>query len=169
MAKHSAPPDQELLTNPPHTDRQGGSVGPDRMSIYPGNMPLGPQAPAPAPPPSRNVLPPLRNRKTVNRKVSPFSIMVMLIAAAVGIVLYISNIIAVNQLLNDVNALETEHRQILMEQEILRAQINRFASLERIQEKAEELGLKSLREPPVWLNADPERIRGIEEESLKKP
>lgn len=95
--------------------------------------------------------------------------MIMLIAAAVGIVLYISNIIAVNQLLNDVNALETEHRQILMEQEILRAQINRLASLERIQEKAEELGLKSLREPPVWLNADPERIRGIEEESAKKP
>ncbi len=168
MAKHSEP-EQELLTNPTETDRRGGSVGPDRMSIYPGNMPLGPQTAPPAPPPGRSVLPPLRNRKTVNRKVSPFSIMIMLIAAAVGIVLYISNIIAVNQLMNDVNALETEHRQILMEQEILRAQINRLASLERIQERAEELGLRSLREPPVWLNVDPERIRGIEEESLKEP
>ncbi|MEX2115362.1 MAG: FtsL-like putative cell division protein [Bacteroidota bacterium] len=167
MAKHSTP-DQELLTNPSATDRRGGSVGPDRLSIYPGNMPLGPQPPEPAPP-SQNPLPPLRNRKTVHRKVSPFSIMIMLIVAAVGIVLYISNIIAVNQLLNDVNALETEHRQILMEQEILRAQINRLASLERIQEKAEELGLKSLREPPVWLNVDPERIRGIEAELAKKP
>lgn len=168
MARHS-PSDQELLTNPPDTDRSGGSAGPDRLSIYPGNMPLGPQKPVPAPPPTQSVLPPLRNRRTVKRKISPFSIMVMLIAAAVGIVLYISNIIAVNQLLNDVNALETEHRQVLMEQEILRAQINRLASLERIQEKAEELGLKSLREPPVWLNVDPERIRGIEEESGKKP
>jgi len=166
MAKHSTP-DQELLTRPT-ADSRGGSVGPDRLSIYPGNMPLGPQTPAPAPP-SHTPLPPLRNRKAVRRKISPFTIMMMLIAAAVGIVLYISNIIAVNQLLNDVNALESEHRQILMEQEILRAQINRLASLERIQEKAEELGLKSLREPPVWLSVDPERIRGIEEESAKKP
>jgi hypothetical protein len=55
-----------------------------------------------------------------------------------------------------------------MEQEILRAQINRLASLERIQEKAEELGLTSLREPPVWLTVDPDRILGIEEELAKK-
>ena len=162
MAKPSSH-DQDLLTKP------AGSVGPDRISIYPGNMPLGPQPPAPAAPRSPDPLPPLRNRKTVTRKVSPFSIMVMLIAAAVGIVLYISNIIAVNQLLNDVNALENEHRQILMEQEILRAQINRLASLERIQEKAEELGLTSLREPPVWLTVDPDRILGIEEELAKRP
>ncbi len=166
MAKH---PTSEDLLRPPAANPKGGSVGPDRLLIYPGNMPLGPQPPAPAPPPSHSPVPPLRNRKAVRRKISPFTIMMMLIAAAVAIVLYISNIIAVNQLLNDVNALETEHRQILMEQEILRAQINRLASLERIQEKAQELGLKSLRTPPVWLNVDPERIRGIEEESVKKP
>jgi cell division protein FtsL len=166
MAKNTSH-DLDLLTKP--ADQRGGSVGPDRISIYPGNMPLGPQAPVPVPPPAPVSMPPLRNRKAVARKVSPFFIMVMLIAAAVGIVLYISNIIAVNQLLNDVNALENEHRQILMEQEILRAQINRLASLERIQEKAEELGLTSLREPPVWLTVDPDRILGIEEELAKRP
>jgi cell division protein FtsL len=141
------------------------------MPIFPGNMPLG-KEPAPPPPPTSlptGPLSPLRNRKAVRRKISPFSIMVVLIMAAVAIVLYISNIIAVNQLLNDVNALEREHRQILMDQEILRAQINRLASLERIQEKAEELGLSSLREPPVWIRVDPERIRDLQEQSARKP
>jgi hypothetical protein len=46
---------------------------------------------------------------------------------------------------------------------MLKARINKLASLERIQEKAEELGLKSLRQPPVWIDVDKERIREIEE------
>lgn len=165
MRKHQ---DQELLTQRPETGR---NTGPERMPIYPGNMPLGPQATTPPPPPPQSTGPisPLRNRKAVRRKVSPFSIMVVLILAAIAIVLYISNIIAVNQLMSEVNSLEREHRQILMEQEILRAQINRLASLERIQEKAEELGLSSLREPPVWMKVDPERIRTVEEESGRTP
>jgi len=138
----------------------------ERLLIYPGNMPLG-QRVEPPPPPEPPSLPPGRNRKVVNRRVSPFNIMVMLIVAAVAIVLYISNIIAVSQLLTSINALEKEQREILMEQEMLKARINRLASLERIQEKAEALGLKSLREPPVWIDIDKERIREIEEVAPK--
>lgn len=133
------------------------------LSIYPGNMPLGMPLERP-PQPERPVLPPQKNRRAVKRTVSPFNIMLILIGAAVAIVLYISNIIAVNQLLHEVNALENEHRQLLMEQEVLRARINKLASLDQIQEKAENLGLRSLREPPVWMSIDPERLRAIERE-----
>lgn len=109
-------------------------------------------------------LPLQRSKRITRRKVSPFTIVLMLLGAAIAIVLYISNIIAVSQLMNEINALETQHRRILMEQEILKAQINKMASLERIQELAEkDLGLKTPQEPPVWLNVDQVRAKEIEE------
>ncbi len=105
-----------------------------------------------------------RNRKIRRRKVSPFNIMIMLIGGAVAIVLYIGNIIAVNELLAEINSLQAEHQRILMDHELLKAQMNRMASLERIQQIAEEeLNLRSLREPPAWLPVDQEKITEIEE------
>jgi cell division protein FtsB len=104
------------------------------------------------------------NQRIVQRKVSPFNIVVFLFVGAIGIVLYISNIIAVDQLMNEINALETQYSQILMEQEILKMQINRMTSLERIRGRAEqELGLKTPNEPPVILHIDPERMEEIRE------
>lgn len=159
MAKSRA---QSILADDPeHT-----GVTPERepLSIYPGNLRLGEPVEQP-PRTERPVLPPQKNRRAVRRKVSPFTIMLILIGAAVAIVLYIGNIIAVNQLLLEVTALENEHRQLMMEQEVLRARINKLASLEQIQEKAEGLGLQSLREPPVWMSIDPERLRAIQREA----
>jgi cell division protein FtsL len=110
-----------------------------------------------------------RNRRVVRRRVSPFTVVILLMCAAVAIVLYISNIIAVDQLLNEVNSLETRHKQILMEQEILKAQINKMAGLERIQELAEkDLGLVTPKEPPGWLDVDRERIKQIEREKAER-
>ena len=92
--------------------------------------------------------------------------MLTLLVGAVAIVLYVSNIIAVNELLAEINSLQAQQQQILMEQEILKAQLNRMSSLERIQEIAEkDLGLRSLREPPEWLPVDPERARMADEAS----
>ncbi len=109
-----------------------------------------------------------RNRRIVRRRISPFSIVLLLIGTAIGTVLYIGNIIAVDQLMNEINSLETQHRRILMEQEIMKAQINKMASLERIQELAErELDLIVPKEPPVWLTIDPEKARRVEEEVPK--
>ena len=111
---------------------------------------------------------PQRSKRITRRKVSPFTVVLILLGAAVAIVLYISNIIAVTQLMNEVNSLEIQHRRILMEQEILKAQINKMASLERIQELAEkDLGLKTPQEPPVWLNVDQARAKEIEEASKR--
>lgn len=109
-----------------------------------------------------------KNRRISRRKVSPFNIMLMLIGAAIAIVLYIGNIIAVNELLAEINSLQMQHQRILVDQEMLRVQVNRMASLERIQQIAEtELGLRSLREPPEWLPVDHEKAREIDE-SLKE-
>lgn len=130
----------------------------DRPLIYPGTAaPRGVDSIGP-------LVGRARNTRAARRPLTPSTIMLFLIGMAVAIVLYISNIIAVNQLLLDINSLETEYQEILMEQERLKAQINRMASLERIQERAEaELGLKSLREPPVWLEIDENLIKELEE------
>ena len=135
---------------------------PSRLDVYPGTA--GPWSPDVAP----SGLAIQRSKKIARRKVSPFTVVLMLLGAAIVIVLYISNIIAVDQLMSEINSLETQHRRVLMEQEILKAQINRMASLERIQELAEkELGLTTPQEPPVWLSVDQERLKAIEEASPK--
>lgn len=135
---------------------------PQRPMFYKGTMPEpgGEASPASL----------YRNRKVAApRKVSTFNIILMLFAAATMIVLYVSNIIAVSQLLGEINTLNTQYRKILDEQEILKAEINRLSSLERINRKAaEELGLVNPKTPPVWLNIDPERVREVQEAIQKK-
>ena len=132
---------------------------PARPDVYPGTPMTSVSLPG-------SDLPGPRNRRTVRRRVSPFTMVLLLLASAVAIVLYIGNIIAVDQLLNEINTLEVQHRRILMEQEILKAQINKMASLERIQEMAEkDLGLVTPGEPPVWLSIDQEKIEKVQHEA----
>jgi len=135
---------------------------PTRLDVYPGTAGSWPLDITPS------GLALQRSKRIIRRKISPFTVVLLLIGAAVASVLYISNIIAVDQLMNEINSMETQHRLILMEQEILKAQINRMASLERIQELGEKnLGLTTPQEPPVWLNIDQERLKQIEEASRK--
>ena len=144
-------PRQSTVIPPPES--------PARPDVYPGNMPLGHSIDFPSP-----AYPGSRNRRLIRRRTSPFSIILILLGAAIAIVLYISNIIAVNQLLNDINALQAQYDRITMEQEVLRAQINKMASLERIQEKAQqELNLKNPSESPIWLQIDQEKVKNIKE------
>jgi cell division protein FtsL len=109
-----------------------------------------------------------RNGKIRRRKVSPFNLMLMLIGSAIAIVLYISNVIAVQQLVQEVGALRTRYQQILNEQEVLKAQINRMSSLERIRKMAEDdLGLRNPKDTPRWIQIDGEKVREIEEQMAK--
>ena len=71
------------------------AVQPDRMGMV---VPSGPRA----------------NRPILKRRFSPSSVMLILFAAAVAIVLYISNVIAVGNLLAEINALENQHRKMLL-------------------------------------------------------
>jgi cell division protein FtsL len=104
------------------------------------------------------------NKKQGRRKVSPFTIILILLACAVTSVLYIGNILAVGQLMAQNNQLQTKHRQILNGQELLKAQINRLSNLERIQQIArDQLGLQNSKQLPVWIEINPERVSQVEE------
>ena len=104
-----------------------------------------------------------KNRTATRRRVSPFSVVMALLVTAVASVVYISNIIAVGQLVVQVGELEGRNQRLLNEQEMLRAQLNRMSSLERIRQMAEtDLGLKNSAAVPGWLTVSPERVREIE-------
>lgn len=85
------------------------------------------------------------------------------------IVLYVSNIIAVDQLVSDIHKEEVKLQKILNEQEMLKARVNQMSSLERVRKRAEEeLGLRDPKEAPQWMKVDGDKIRDIEEAGPKK-
>ena len=132
---------------------------PQRRMIYSGTMPVPPSPDQPA-----GITVPPTNRKFTTRKVSPFNIILLLMGTAVAIVLYISNVIAVDQLVNDIHKSEIRLQEIQSDQEALRAHINQMSSLERVRKRAEdELGLKNPSDVPGWIEVDQEKIRTLEE------
>ena len=159
LAERAMSPDppthSERMQVPPPKPQQ------QRRMIYGGTMPIPPQSELP----QGTTLPPT-NRKYTQRKVSPFNIILVLMGTAAAIVLYISNVIAVNQLVNDIHKSEVRLQEIQSDQEALRAHINQMSSLERIRKRAEdELGLKNPADVPGWIDVDQEKIRTIEEAS----
>ena len=105
-----------------------------------------------------------RNKKQKRRRVSPFIMVLFLLGGAMLSVLYIGNILAVGHLMAQINILQTKHQQILNEQELLKAQINRLSGLERIQQLAhDQLGLQNLKRLPEWIEISPERMNEVEE------
>jgi cell division protein FtsL len=89
------------------------------------------------------------------RRSSTFNTIATLFLAGVAIVLYVSNIIAVNRLVVEVNDLEQKYAAVMNGNEILRAEVNRRSSLERIGKIAsEQLGLRHPKEQPQVLDVD---------------
>jgi cell division protein FtsL len=111
-----------------------------------------------------NDVQPARNKNQSQRKVSPFTIVLLLLCGAVASVIYIGNILTVGQLMTQINRLQTKHQQMLNEQELLKARINRLSGLERIQQLAhDQLGLQNPKQFPVWIEIDQERISQFED------
>ena len=105
-----------------------------------------------------------RNRKGTRRKVSPFNIVMLLIGIAVAVVLYISNILTVGRLLIQINNMQAQHVKLLSEQELLRAQLNKLSSLERIQKiSIEELQLRNPAQVPASIEINPERVEELQQ------
>ena len=99
------------------------------------------------------------NRKAVQRKHSTFKIVSGLFLLAALSLLYTGNVIAVNQLMKEVNDLNNRYNSIVSNTEVLKAEIARKSSLDRISLMAkEEVGLTNPKEPPVWFEVDQDKI-----------
>jgi cell division protein FtsL len=102
------------------------------------------------------------NRKATHRRVSTFNIILVLFAIAVTIVLYISNIIAVNHLAADIGHLENQYAQIVNAQAVLQADISKKSGMERIGRiAAEKLGMHFPEGKTRWIAPDPDRLEQV--------
>lgn len=107
---------------------------------------------------------PRGNRPVKRRRRSPFNIIVTVITVSVLMVLYVANKIAVNRLVIEVSDLQSQYRRIESTNDVLRADINKKSSLERIGKMATQNGLTYPREQPVWLDVDPDRLETVKPE-----
>ncbi|MDE3057701.1 MAG: septum formation initiator family protein [Bacteroidota bacterium] len=98
------------------------------------------------------------NKKAARRKHSTFNIVGALFLLAVVSLLYTSNVIAVNQLAKEVNDLTNRYNTIISANEVLKAEINRKSSLDRISALATELGMTNPKEAPVWIEIDRDKV-----------
>jgi cell division protein FtsL len=96
-----------------------------------------------------------QNRRGPRKRASTFNILLILFLVAVGSVLYINNIIVVNQLAYEVSQLQTQYGKLVTANDELQAEVNRKSSVERIGPMAiEQLGMEYLPEHPVTFTVD---------------
>lgn len=87
---------------------------------------------------------PVKTRPAARKRRSTFNVVTFLFCLAIAIVLYISNTLAVNQLVVDVNQLQARYNSMLNRNSLLRAELSRKTTRDRIVQIAEkELGLVS--------------------------
>ncbi len=138
-----------------HTSPLSTSTVSDGRYIYNGNVISGQQASAP----NNEVR---QNKRAVRRKHSTFNIVSALFLIAAVSLLYTGNVIAVNQLMKEVNDLNNRYNSITSNTEVLKAEIARKSSLDRISQMAkEEVGLTNPKEPPVWFEVDQDKIEEL--------
>jgi hypothetical protein len=100
------------------------------------------------------------NRKAVRRRGSTFAVIATLAAACAAGVLYISNILAVNRLADEVNALRTQVDGRVNANRLLRADIDRKSTWERMSAVAvSKLGLQHPTEQPATIVVPEQRVR----------
>jgi cell division protein FtsL len=91
-------------------------------------------------------------RRRRMRGLTTFNIVIVLILFAVLVTVYISNVVAVDNLMIQKIELEREEQLLLQDRETLRAEINMLSSYNRIQKIAtEELGLVHANQQPYSL------------------
>ncbi len=100
-----------------------------------------------------------QNKRGVRRTRSTFNIILILFGCAVAIILYISNIIAVNNLAFETGQLQAKYDKIVNTNGALKAEINRKSGWERINKIAtEQLGLRYPKEQPTWFDIDEDKL-----------
>jgi cell division protein FtsL len=101
------------------------------------------------------------NRRGEQRKVSTFNIILLLFALGIAIVLYINNILAVNQLMSETHQLDTRLKELQGIIELLRSEVSTKGSLDRIGPVARErLGLQSQGQP-ILIDVDTKQVEKL--------
>ncbi len=104
------------------------------------------------------------NRKAGRKQGLLFRTIATLLVISLLTVFYVWNKLSVNRLVIEVNDLQNQHQKILNASEILRAEIDRKSSLERIGKIATtQLGLIYPREQPVWFDINAESLGRLTE------
>jgi cell division protein FtsB len=102
-------------------------------------------------------------KRTTQRKHSTFNIVIALFGIAIISLLYTGNLIAVNHLAKEVNDLNEKYKKISSTNEILKAEVNRKSTLDRIQKIViEDIGLVNPKEAPVWFSVDNEKLEELQ-------
>jgi cell division protein FtsL len=139
--------DAELISEPPVAPRPQ-----DRRFVYNGEV---------SAPGTEDRLPRF-NRPVKRRKRSPFNIIAALVVVSVLIVFYVWNKIAVNRLAIEVNDLQSQYQKTENANDLLRAEITKKSSLERIGKIAAQIGLTYPREQPTWLEVDGDKLQELQ-------
>ena len=123
----------------------------DRRYVYNGD----PQARTPG----YAVRPENRKVTPTKRKRSTFNVVALMFCCAIGIVLYISNLLTVNQLAVEVHHLQTQYDKIRNTNNLLKAEINQKSAWERIGNAAKnEVGLTYAKERARQFDVDADRL-----------
>lgn len=113
---------------------------------------------------------PRQNVRRVNtkRRTKTSNVVGVLFLIAAAALLYVGNVIAVNNLAKEVDDLQARYQHILSTNELIKAEINRKASLERISLMAQEkLGMTNPKEAPSWFDVDPEKEIAVQEQAAQ--
>jgi len=103
------------------------------------------------------------------RRTRTSNIVGIIFIVAVLAVMYVGNVIAVNNLAKEVNDLNARYSQIVSTNEVIKAEINRKASLERISLLAQEkLNMVNPTEAPVWFEVSAEKVNEVKEHIAKR-
>jgi cell division protein FtsL len=104
------------------------------------------------------------NRAVRKRRRSPLGKILLLLSVSILIVFYVWNKITVNRLLVEVNDLENQHQKLQTSNDLLRAEINRKASLERVAAMAGKMGLVYPKQQPVWFEVSADDLERFEQQ-----
>jgi len=85
------------------------------------------------------------------------------VVVSILIVLYVWNKLSVNRLAMEINDLQMQYQKVQYSNEVLRADVNRKSSLERIGKIAtDKLGMTYTKTQPVPLSIDEQRLEKIQ-------
>ena len=122
-------------------------------------FPLDPQAVNPGYAARQNI------KRSSRRKAKTSNIVGILFGIALIALGYTHNVITVNTLSREVNDLNAHYTTIISVNEVLKAEIARKASLDRIGLIAQErLGMTNPKEQPVWFEIDHEKLQEVLEQ-----